>query len=160
MKLAARVALVLVPAMLSAQGAQKAAPKAAAAAAPAAAPAMPAAAVGTWDGKSMIGPKDSVITLSTTVIGADGKVTVTLQGRPSMAAKVLAAGGDSVSWEIGPYESVLKKGLKATTRSTSHYKGNSATGTFEAKYTDGSTVKGKVSATKKADAAPAPAKKP
>jgi hypothetical protein len=153
MKLATGLALLIVPAVLSAQGAQKAAPKAAA-------PAIPAGAVGTWDGKSMIGPKDSVITQSTTVIAADGKVTVTLQGRAAMPAKVLAAGGDSVTWEIGPYESVLKKGMQATTRSTSHYKGNTATGTFEAKYTDGSTVKGKAMATKKADAAPAPAKKP
>lgn len=150
------LAVAALPAALAAQG-TKAPQKAAA---PAAAPTIPAAAVGTWDGKSMVGPKDSVITNSTTVITADGKVTVTLQGRPTMQAKVIAAGGDSVTWEIGPYESVLKKGLQATTRSTSHYKGNMSTGTFDAKYSDGSTVKGKTTATKKADAAPAATKKP
>jgi hypothetical protein len=144
---------------LAAQGTKQGKAPAAAPAAPAPI-AIPAVAVGSWEGKTMIGPKDSVIATTLTVIGADGKVSLTLQGRPTMAGRVIAAGGDSVTVEVGPYESILKKGLQATTRTTNHYKGNTATGTFEAKYSDGTTVKGKATGTKKAEAAKAPAKKP
>ena len=73
---------------------------------------------------------------------------------------MIAAGGDSVTVEVGPYESILKKGLQATTRTTNHYKGNTATGTFEAKYSDGTSVKGKATSTRKAETTKAPAKKP
>ena len=147
-------------ATLTAQGTKQGkAPAAPPPAAPAAI-SIPAAAVGTWDGKSMIGPKDSVVATSMMAISADGKVMLTLNGRPTMQARVLAAGGDSVSIEVGPYESVVKKGLQATTRMTQHFNGNAANGTFDAKYSDGSTLKGKGVATRKADAMKAPAKKP
>ncbi|MFN8573804.1 MAG: hypothetical protein U0132_17235 [Gemmatimonadaceae bacterium] len=135
-RLIALLAISVLPAALSAQAAKPAAPK------------IPAAAVGTWEGKSMVGPKDSLITTTKTVVGADGKIEVTMAGRPTMTAKVIAAGGDSLVYEIGPYDSILKKGLKATTRSTTHFSGNSSTGMFEAKYSDGSVVKGKVAGTK------------
>jgi len=112
-------------------------------------PAIPSGAVGVWENKTTIGPKDSVVASNTTTIGADGKVTVQFPGRPLLTAKVLAAGGDSVVMEIGPYESVVKKGLKVTTKTVSHYKGTAASGMFEAKYADGTTLKGKVAGTKK-----------
>lgn len=112
-------------------------------------PAIPAGAVGTWENKSLVGPKDSVVATNTTTISADGKVTVQFPGRPLLTAKVLAAGGDSIKMEIGPYESVVKKGLKVTTTSVGHYKGTTNAGTFTAKYADGSTINGKVSGTKK-----------
>jgi len=112
-------------------------------------PSIPSGAVGVWENKTMVGPKDSVVASNTTTIGADGKVTVQFPGRPLLTAKVLAAGGDSVVMEIGPYESVVKKGLKVTTKTVSHYKGNAASGMFEAKYADGTSLKGKVAGTKK-----------
>lgn len=112
-------------------------------------PAIPAGAVGTWNNKTMVGPKDSVVATSTITLTADGKVTVQFPGRPLLTAKVLAAGGDSVVTEIGPYESVVKKGLMTTTTSVGHYKGNTSSGTFTAKYNDGTTLKGKTSGTKK-----------
>lgn len=153
-------ALATATASLAAQGTKQGkAPSAAPPAAPAAI-AIPAVAVGTWDGKSMIGPKDSVVATSSMTIAADGKVSLTLTGRATMQARVLAAGGDSVSIEVGPYESVVKKGLQATTHMTQHFNGNAANGTFDAKYSDGSTLKGKGVATRKAESAKAPTKKP
>ena len=152
-------ALATAAAPLAAQGTKQGKAPAAPAAAPAAIT-IPAVAVGTWEGKTMIGPKDSVIATTITVISADGKTSLTLQNRPTMAGRVIAAGGDSVTVEVGPYESILKKGLQATTRTTNHYNGNTATGTFEAKYSDGTAVKGKATGARKADAAKAPAKKP
>ena len=152
----AAFALATAAAALAAQGTKQGK-------APSAAPAaiaIPAVAVGTWDGKSMIGPKDSVVATSSMTIAADGKVSLTLTGRPTMQARVLAAGGDSVSIEVGPYESVVKKGLQATTHMTQHFNGNAANGTFDAKYSDGSTLKGKGVATRKAESAKAPTKKP
>ena len=47
---------------------------------------------GTWAGKTMMGPKDSVVAISTTTITADGKSTITLPNRPPMTAKVTAMG--------------------------------------------------------------------
>ena len=108
----------------------------------------------------MIGPKDSVIATTSAVITADGKITAMLQNRPVMQGRVIAAGGDSVTYEVGPYESILKKGLQATTRQTLHFSGNSYTGTFEAKYSDGTSAKGKAAGARKAEAKKADAKKP
>jgi hypothetical protein len=128
-------ALALLPALAAAQAPAKVT--------------IPAAAVGTWDFKSMTGPKDSVITTAVMTMTADGKGTTQFPNRPLLTGRVIAAGGDSVVTELGPYESILKKGLQATTRTTSHYKGNTMWGTFEAKYSDGSVVKGKTTGTKK-----------
>jgi len=111
---------------------------------------IPAGVAGTWEGKTTVGPKDSVIatTVTTATANATGW-TVQLPNRPLLQARVVAAGGDSVVIEMGPYESILKKGLKATTRLSGHYKGDAMTGTFEAKYSDGTVVKGKATATRK-----------
>src|SRR5260370_40894485 len=40
---------------------------------------------GTWDGKTMVGPKDSVITTWTLVIDPGKSWTLTLPGRPPVA---------------------------------------------------------------------------
>jgi len=128
------LALVLVPAALAAQ---------------AKGPTIPKAAVGSWTNKAMTGPKDSVVATNTTTISADGKITVQFPGRPLLTGRLLAAGGDSVATEVGPYESVVKKGLKVTTKTVSHYRGSASTGTFDAKYSDGSALHGKMNGTKK-----------
>jgi hypothetical protein len=105
---------------------------------------IPAGVAGNWEGKTMIGPKDSVITtfVMTATSSASGW-TMKLATRPQLPARIIAAGGDSVVVEIGPYESILRKGQQATTRTTGHYKGDMMTGTFEAKYSNGEVVKGK-----------------
>jgi hypothetical protein len=111
---------------------------------------LPAGVAGTWAGKSMVGPRDSVVTTFTMTATADPDGwMLTLPNRPQIRARIVAAGGDSVVTETGPYESVLRKGVQVTTRTTGHYKGDQMTGTFEAKYADGGTTKGKTSASRK-----------
>ena len=111
---------------------------------------IPAGVAGTWEGKSMLGPKDSVATTWTLTAMADAKGwMLKLPNRDAVAARVIAAGGDSVVTESGPYQSVLRAGQQVTTRTTAHYKGDMSTGTFTATYGNGEVVKGKASATRK-----------
>ena len=111
---------------------------------------IPAGVAGTWEGKSMIGPKDSVATTWTLTAAADSKGwTLKLPNHDPVAVRVVAAGGDSVVTEQGPYPSVLRPGQQVTTRTMSHYKGDMSTGTFVATYGNGEVVKGKASATRK-----------
>ncbi|PYP71454.1 MAG: hypothetical protein DMD41_12405 [Gemmatimonadetes bacterium] len=78
---------------------------------------------GTWEGKSMVGPKDSVVVTYMITATADPKGwAITFPGRP---------------------------GQTVTTRTTSHYTGDTATGTFEAHYASGDVIRGKVVATRK-----------
>jgi hypothetical protein len=117
---------------------------------PAATISIPAAAVGVWDAKSMTGPKDSVITTYVmTATATTSGWTTKLATRPIQNLRIIAAGGDSVVTEMGPYESVLRPGQQVTTRTTAHFKGDAVTGTFEAKFTNGDVVKGKTTGTRK-----------
>ena len=105
---------------------------------------------GSWEGKSMVGPKDSVIVTYVMTATADGKGwTITFPGRDPLPTRIVATGGDSIVTETGPYASVVRPGQMVTTRTTSHYKGDTATGTFEAHYASGDVLRGKVVATRK-----------
>lgn len=58
---------------------------------------VPAGVAGKWEGKAMIGPKDSVIATSVTTATATTKGwTIQFPNRPPQQARVLAAGGDVV----------------------------------------------------------------
>jgi len=110
---------------------------------------VPAGIAGRWEGKSMMGAKDSVIATFVVTAKATAKGwTMKLQGRPTLPARVIAAGGDSVVTEIGPYSSILRKGQRVTTRTTGHYNGDTMTGTFEATFANGDVVHGKTTATR------------
>ncbi len=101
-------------------------------------------AAGTWDGKTMMGPKDSVVATWVMAVTADGKGwTLTLPNRAPIPARILGSGGDSIVTEMGPYESVVRPGQMVTTRSTGHYKGDAATGTLEGHYASGDVLQGK-----------------
>jgi hypothetical protein len=105
---------------------------------------------GTWVVRSMVGPRDSVIVAYVVKATADGKGwTMKFAGRDPIAARVVAAGGDSVVMEAGPYPSVLRAGETVTTRSVSHYNGDALNGTFEAHYKSGAVLKGKTSGTRR-----------
>jgi len=135
------VALVAHAAVASAQ--KPAAPAAPAAPAPAAG--LKASDVaGTWDGKTMMGPKDSVVATWVMTVAADGKSwTMTLPNRAPIAARIVAMGGDSVVAEMGPYESVVRPGQMVTTRSTGHFKGDAVNGTLEGHFASGAVLPGK-----------------
>jgi hypothetical protein len=103
----------------------------------------------TWHGKSMVGPKDSVIVTWRLTTTADGQgATVKMGDRDPIPVRMVAIGGDSTVTESGPFPSILRPGQTvATLRTIAHYKGNRMTGTFEAHYASGDVVRGKVQAT-------------
>jgi len=105
---------------------------------------------GTWDGKSMVGPKDRVVASFVVTATADGKGwTMKFPNRDAIALRVLSSGGDSVVTEAGPYQSILRPGQMVTTRISGHYKGDTMTGTFEAHYASGDVLRGKAAATRR-----------
>lgn len=114
------------------------------------APAQRVNIAGIWAGKTMTGPKDSVVATFELKATADTTGwTLKFPGRDPYAARVVAMGGDSIVTEIGPYPSILRPNVTVTVlRTTGHYKGNRMTGTFEARYATGDVLKGKVSATR------------
>ena len=99
---------------------------------------------GTWNGRSTIGPKDSVVVPYVLTIAADGKsATMKFPTRDPIPTRVLAVGGDSIVTEAGPYPSILRAGLTVKSlRTVAHYTGNTMEGTFEAHYSNGDVVKG------------------
>src|SRR2546422_4630838 len=75
---------------------------------------------GTWDVKSMMGPKDSVVVTSVVTATADRKGwTIKLANRDPIPVRVVAVGGDSVVMDAGPYESILRPGQMVTTHQRS-----------------------------------------
>ena len=107
---------------------------------------------GTWLTKSMVGPKDSVVTTSLMSAAADDKAwRLHLRGgHEPVAVRVVAVGGDSVVTEAGPFPSVLRPGQTVNLlRAVGHYQGDAMSGTFEAHYASGDVLKGKMAATRK-----------
>ena len=105
---------------------------------------------GTWDSKTVLGPKDSVVVTSVLTATADGKGwTIKLANRDPIPVRVVAVGGDSVVMEAGPYESILRPGQMVTTHTVGHYKGDAMTGTIEARYASGDVLRGKTTATRR-----------
>jgi hypothetical protein len=104
---------------------------------------------GTWEGKSMMGPTDSIVTTFAIVASADRNGwTLMLPDRDILPLRIIAIGGDSVVTEAGPYSSVLRQGDSVTTRMTGHLSGHMLKGTFEAHYQAGDVLKGKTEATR------------
>jgi len=105
---------------------------------------------GTWEGKSMVGPNDSVFTTWVlTATAARKGWTETFPNRDPLPLRITAVGGDSVVTVMGPYPSVLRRGQMVTTRHVVHVKGDTMTGSFEAHYAAGDVVRGKLAATRK-----------
>ena len=110
---------------------------------------IPAAAVGTWEGKTMLGPKDSVVSTFTFTVNADGTGTEILPDRDPIAEHVIAAGGDSIVTVSSQFKSVLRPNLTVVTRTTFHVKGNMMSGRTHADYSDGTKLELKTTATRK-----------
>jgi len=106
-------------------------------AAPAPAPAAPAPISladlnGKWKMSTMAEGSDSTLVEYTMEAGASGW-TLHFRNRPPVAAKT-TADGDSVTADAGPYESVLRKGLKVTTHSVFRLQDGKLIGTTVAHY--------------------------
>lgn len=110
----------------------------------------PSDLTGTWVGKAMIGPKDSVAgTYELVATGNRDGWTIKLPNRQPLPVRIVATGGDSIVFEVGPFESILRRGETVRTRTTGHYHGDAMTGTIEAYYASGDTLHEKTTATRK-----------
>jgi hypothetical protein len=109
----------------------------------------PAAAVGSWNGKTMVGPKDSLVSTFTFTLNADGSGREIIPNRDPVASKLVAVGGDSIVTETARIRSVLHPNLTAVTRTVYHIKGNTMSGVTYASYSDGSKLELKTVATRK-----------
>jgi hypothetical protein len=105
---------------------------------------------GKWNGRAMVGANDSVLIVFALTVAADGKsATMGFFNQDPVPARILAVGGDSMAFEAGPYQSVLRPREAVTTlRSVAHFKGDKMWGTFEAAYAKGETASGRVEATR------------
>ncbi|HEV2749843.1 MAG TPA: hypothetical protein VGV12_04895 [Gemmatimonadales bacterium] len=106
---------------------------------------------GVWHEKTMVGPKDSVVLMIALNAKASDKgwMMKCPNGAP-VPLRVVTVGGDSIVTEAGPYPSCLRPGQTVTAlRTVGHYKGNSMWGTFEATYSTGPKLSGKVTAERK-----------
>jgi hypothetical protein len=110
-----------------------------------------ASVAGSWHMRVMVGPKDSIVLMNMMVASADkDKWVMKNPGQTTpVALRVVAVGGDSVATEAGPYPSALRPGQTVTMlRNVLHFKGDKGTGWFEAHYSAGDVVKGKLEATR------------
>ena len=85
---------------------------------------------------------DSTVTeYDMTATAADTGWVVSLPNRPPMSPRVMFS-GDSVVMDMGPFESVLRKGVQVTTHSVSRMQGGMLVGTTTAHYatTSGDSV--------------------
>ncbi len=131
--------VLLVIAALTACGGTKEAATDSAAAAPVASaePAAPAAKTvadfaGTWQMTSNVQGAAKPVS-STLVSGTGNSWTLTLEGRPAMQVQ-MSMSGDSLITQSPEYESVLRKGVKVTTRTAVVMSGETITGNMEAVY--------------------------
>jgi hypothetical protein len=97
---------------------------------------------GTWEGKTMKGKSDSVITNVDVIYGADKTITFKFPNRKPVAAKLISMAGDSVIVETEKYESITRPGHKTSVRLVSHVANHKMTGTFRATFDDGKTLDG------------------
>jgi hypothetical protein len=107
---------------------------------------------GTWDVKGLNEAGDS--TLATYVLTATADTTswmAKFPDRDAMPVKIMSVSGDSIVTSMGPYESVLRKGVMVTTNAVMRLQDGKLVGTFDAHYTTtgpDSVLRGKVDATK------------
>ena len=134
-----RLTTVAALALSLACGKTEKAPEAAPAAAlPAPAPAPTfnlAEAAGTWNYVAKSATGDTVLVKAEMTATADALGwTILLPGRPAMPVTVTVS-GDSVMTMVGPYDSILRKGVKVTTEGVLHMKDGMMMGTSTAHYT-------------------------
>jgi len=103
---------------------------------------------GTWDGHAFV--NDTAVTALTLVATPHGTGWTLAYGAGApIATRVLAAGGDSVVTESGPYASTRRRGQTVLTRVVWHVHGDTLTGTFEAAYSVAGVTRGRMEATRR-----------
>ena len=95
----------------------------------------------------MMGPKDSVVaTYQMTATDTREGWSVRLPNRPILPLRVVAAAGDSIVTELGPFASILRQGQMVTTRTVWHLRGDALTGSIQARFSSGDTLDEKATA--------------
>ena len=93
---------------------------------------------GRWNVQVMPEGRDTVVT--TYVLNATADTagwTLTFPRREPLPYRILVVSGDSAVSELGPYESVLRPGVQATTRSVSRMRGDTMVSTVVVTYASG-----------------------
>ena len=160
-RLDGRIALLLAAAALAACTAQQDAPADSAAAPPATAAAassemtaLLAEAAGRWQGESMAMDTDSIVSRWTSVSTADTTGwQITLNDSITVPVRVLAAAGDSITTEFGPFQSVGPDGQPMqvqSVRGVSRMEGGMRVGTYEMRLASApdSVIRGRFRATR------------
>jgi hypothetical protein len=78
--------------------------------------------------------KSTVVTFDMVATADTAGWTINFPNRKPVAARVVALAGDSVVTEAGPYESVIRKGVQVTTRTTLRLQDGKLLGTTVAHY--------------------------
>ena len=104
--------------------------------APAASPGIKLADLaGTWNMKTMSEKGDSTLVSYTMTATADTTGwSITFPGRAPIPSHIVSVGGDSIVVHVGPYESVLRKGVQVTTDGVMHFTGGKVVGTTTGHY--------------------------
>ena len=90
--------------------------------------------VGTWRVRGFNEAGDSIVGFQLIATGDTSGWTIAFPNRPAIPLRVVAAAGDSVTTEAGPYESILRKGAQVRTRAVMHLQGDKLVGTTIARY--------------------------
>jgi hypothetical protein len=67
---------------------------------------------GTWNVQSTLDGSDKVITYDLVATPDESGWTLNFPGRDPIPVRVVATEGDSIVWEAGPFESVIRKGVQ------------------------------------------------
>ena len=97
---------------------------------------------GEWDGKSVRGNSDSVITTFKTTFASDESITITFPKRKPIPSKLVAIAGDSVVIETDKYDSITRPGHTTSVRMTLHVQNHKMWGPFHATFDDGKSLDG------------------
>jgi hypothetical protein len=93
----------------------------------------PADLAGTWNIRSTLDGSDKTITYD--LVSAGDGWTINFPGREPVPARLVTSGVDSVVWEAGPFESVIRKGVTVKrSRVVARLQDGKLTGTTTAVY--------------------------
>jgi hypothetical protein len=105
------------------------------AAAPAPAPIKLADVAGKWKVRLMPESGDSTLTSYEMVATGDSSGwSINAPKRKPIPVRIVAVGGDSIVTEAGPFESLLRKGVKVTSQSVSRLQDGKLVSTITARY--------------------------
>lgn len=100
-----------------------------------AAPISLASVAGKWTMRTMAATSDSVLlTYEMVATGDPTGWVINFANRAPVPIRILATAGDSIVTEAGPYESMLRKGVKVSTHSVMHLQGDKIVGATVAHY--------------------------